>query len=1138
MYSVQLGENAGLGNGPFNFNQGTVILLSGNLFAGVTGGMNNNLTVLRWDTSGDKQTPAETNGTIACNIAGAGPIEVDSGTLTLSGNNTYTGTNILKGGKLIAGSVETANPSGPLGEPANPGDQTISFQGGILGFSTVNGFDYSPRFDTSPGQQYKIDTASANVTMTNALTSSGGTFTKFGSGSLTLSGANTYSGLTRVSAGKLVIAGTQGSGNISVDDGAALGVTENGTPLTPATLTLGTSFGATLEANNVTNETAAPLATPTLVSAGTLTVNANNGRFRTIGQTFPLLAWTSGTPPATTLGFLGGAGGHLTTNLTLNGINLVIDQPPFIWTGNNNGSWNTTTPNNWVFSGSSATWINGNFALFDDSLSANSSVTISGVLSGQTITFDNFNTNYTLNSVDVANNLGGTTSLTMAGGGTTTLAGGANTYTGVTTITGGGTLSVGTLANGGIASDIGASANSAANLVLNNGTLVYTGGGATSDRLFTLGTGGGTIDNEGVGTLTLNNSGSIGLASSGPRTLTLTGIGTADTFASVLGDGGGPTTLLKNGAGTWILTGTSTYSGGTEVEAGQLNVGNGGSSGNLGLGPVIDGTAVDINRTGTLTVPGAISGVGSVTIDGPGTVILANNNIYRGGTTINAGTLQVGNGGGTGSLYINGGIVDNSLLVINTSGTFNYLGAGAISGPGNVIIQGGGFQSFIGANSYTGWTRIDANTTLKVSDGNTGTLTSSVVTNNGTLRLVRQDVGVFTYGGPIVGTGRLQVGANNNNVGDMTLTASNSFTGGIFIGGNTLILGDNLNPGSGAFVGNVTFVNNFQTGDDQGRTLVLNRMDDYTISGNIVTNFASPQTARGTIQLAGSATVTLTGNNTYGGGTVINNGALRIGNGGGSGSVGFGPVTLNSGNPLVINRTGSLSIPGAITGGAGVTLINSGTVTLSSTGNAYTGDTTVSNGTLVATSVGGTVNLEGGTLVVQGIGSAAVLTVPGNLNLDSGTVVASLNTAQVQSNTFYAVTGVINSGTPVTLKLLNAGPLPVAGSKFTIFSTPVTNVTVFSPGMTVQNDLAVDGSVTLLTVAPAPQLSVSLSGNTLNLTWPATWTGGVHLQGQTNALTKGLSGNWVTIPGSDLSNVFTTQRSTNAVSVFFRLIMP
>ena len=194
---------------------------------------------------------------------------------------------------------------------------------------------------------------------------------------------------------------------------------------------------------------------------------------------------------------------------------------------------------------------------------------------------------------------------------------------------------------------------------------------------------------------------------------------------------------------------------------------------------------------------------------------------------------------------------------------------------------------------------------------------------------------------------------------------------------------------------------------------------------------------------------------------------------------------------------------------------------------------------MIATSVGANLNLEGGTLTVQGISSAAVLTVPGNLNLDSGTVVASLNTAQVQSNTFYAVTGLINSGTPVTLKLLNAGPLPVAGSKFTIFSTPVTNVTVFSPGMTVQNDLAVDGSVTVLTVAPAPTLTVTLlPGKNFNLTWPATWTGGVHLQGQTNSTAVGLKNNWVTIAGSDLSNSFTTPVNTNAVSVFYRLIMP
>ena len=102
----------------------------------------------------------------------------------------------------------------------------ISFVGGTLGFSSVNTYDYSPRFDTSAGQAYSFDTAGQNVTFTNALTSSGGTLTKLGSGTLTLTGANTYSGLTTVSAGKLVIQGSQGTGGITVANSATLGVTE------------------------------------------------------------------------------------------------------------------------------------------------------------------------------------------------------------------------------------------------------------------------------------------------------------------------------------------------------------------------------------------------------------------------------------------------------------------------------------------------------------------------------------------------------------------------------------------------------------------------------------------------------------------------------------------------------------------------------------------------------------------------------------------------------------------------------------------------------------------------------------------------------------------------------------------------
>ncbi len=755
--------------GPVTINGGTMILESGNLLSQMTLGSQNMLNNGAFVYSG--QTNANglgsvANGTISLGISGTGPIQVTSGSLTLSGNSTYTGTNILSGGELIAGSVETANPSGPLGE-ANPPQGSISFQGGILGYSAFNGYDYSPRFDTSPGQQYQIDTASANVTYATGLTSVGGTLTKLGGGSLTLAGADTYSGLTHVSGGKLVMAGTAGNGNITVDDNAALGVVENGTAFTPNTLTLGTNFGATFEANNVTNKTAAPMHPANVASAGLTTVNVNTGRFRNIGDTFPLLTWGSGTAPATTLGFLGGAGGHLVTNA--NTIDIVIDQPPFLWTGNNNGNWDTTTVNNWDFSGSSTTWANGNFALFDDTLTGNPGVTISGIISGKTITFANATTNYTLTSVDALDNLGGSSSLTMGGSGITTLMGGTNTYTGVTTITGGGTLIVGTLANGGTASDIGAAANVASNLVLNGGTLQYTGAGASIDHLFTLGTSGGIIDNEGGGTLAFTNPGAIGLSSSGPRTLTLTGIGTADAFSAVLGDGGGPTTLTKSGAGTWFLLGTNTYSGGTTLVAGQLNVGNGGSGGTLGLGPVNNATTIDINRSGTLTVGGVISGTGALINDGSGTVILANNNSYSGGTTINNGTLQLGNGGGSGSL--NSGAAINivnagNLLSFNSSGGHSY--SGVISGAGNVLVGGGGSEACFGANTYSGWTTINSGTTFQPCNGNQGALASSVVTNNGILRLIRQDQGGFTYPGNIVGgTGVLQVGANNNNAGDV-----------------------------------------------------------------------------------------------------------------------------------------------------------------------------------------------------------------------------------------------------------------------------------------------------------------------------------------------------------------------------------
>jgi fibronectin-binding autotransporter adhesin len=1133
---------------PITIGEGTMIWKSSDLVGGGGGNPNivHNGTLWKYDVqpvAGLVTGPGQVLG----NISGAGPFEMHAGTVTFGGANTFSGNINLTGGELIAGSTENVGTSGPLGQGG-----TISFSGGTLGWSLANAFDYSSRFSTAAGQVYKLDTGGASPTLATGLSSSGGSLSKLGGGTLTLAGANTYTGPTTVAAsGGLVFQGTKsGNSDITVADTATLGVFENGSQITPNTLTLGTSTGATLEFNNVTNHTTATLVPNNLVSAGTVTINVNSGRFILIGETFALLKWTSGPAPATTLGFLAGAGGHLSTNG--NEIDVVIDNPPYIWTGLNSPIWDTLTID-WVRNALPATWVNGNFALLDDT-STVTNITLSGIITPTNATI-NTSEPYSITS-SAGNVIGGGGSLTKSGNGSLVLPGGANTYTGPTTL-GGGLLAVNVLANGGSPSDIGGGSSAAGNIVFSGGTLQYTGPGVSIDRLFTVGPGGGTIDNEGAAALVFNNTGSLGMSGNGPRTLTLTGPGTGDTLACNLTNHPAGTSLTKSGSGLWILTGTNTYAGGTTLLQGGLQIGTGGSSGAIGNGEVSTaiGTTIDFNRTGTLLVPGAINGSAPVTLDGSGTVILANNNGYSGGTTINAGTLQVGNGGGTGSLFVNGAIVNNSLLVFNTAGSFSYQAAGIISGSGNVIFQGGGLIKAIGANSYLGWTRIDANTTFFCREGQDGTLTSSAVTNNGTLRIVSQDA-LFTYAGPISGSGRVQIGANNVNVGTVTLTGTNSYTGGTFIGGNTLILGDGFTPGAGAIVGNVQFVNNFTIGQDNPRTITFNRPDDFTNSGSITTNFTSAQVNQGIVQQNGGGTLTLTANNTYGGGTVVNGGFLVIGNGGSSGSVGFGPVSLVSGNPLVINRTGNLTIFDNISGAADIVIKGGPTVTLNGTNNTYTGVTTVSNGTLIVsgtnatssthvyvgglanggTFISGPVTLEPGTALVPN-GSVGPLTIMSDFTNNASTMVFEINKPTTD---LVNVTGTLaRSATGGTLTVKNLGPQNlVPGDKFTLFSQPLPNgasITVSGARATWVNNLAVDGSISVGTVITTqPTLNFTNSSTSIVFSWSDPFNS-FKLQSQTNNLNIGQSSNWRDYPGGGTSPVTVPIVKTNT-TLFYRLV--
>ncbi len=252
--------------------------------------------------------------------------------------------------------------------------------------------------------------------------------------------------------------------------------------------------------------------------------------------------------------------------------------------------------------GSSQTW-QGN------SMTINSAVNTNG----NTLTLaPNSGSTFSMGGV-----ISGSGSLIKNSAGTVVL-GGSNSYSGVTTLNDG-TLSVSSLANGGANSNIGNSTNAAANLVFNGGTLTYTGTGSSTNRSFTLGTGGGTINASGSGTLNFTQTGALAYSGSGSRTLTLTGTSTADNnLAADIDDGtGGSTSILKTGTGTWRLSGDNVFSGTLTATDGLLELNsdtiNGGvpPAADLIVGDGIGGTDSAIVRniqegqvgnTSTLTV--------------------------------------------------------------------------------------------------------------------------------------------------------------------------------------------------------------------------------------------------------------------------------------------------------------------------------------------------------------------------------------------------------------------------------------------------------------------------------------------------------------------------------------------------------
>ncbi|WP_371094514.1 autotransporter outer membrane beta-barrel domain-containing protein [Sinorhizobium sp. CB9] len=291
------------------------------------------------------------------------------------------------------------------------------------------------------------------------------------------------------------------------------------------------------------------------------------------------------------------------------------------------------------------------------------------------------------------------------------------------------------------------------------------------------------------------------------RAVELATDGTFDTFgndATVSGQIGGDGALIKTGDGTLTLTGTNIYSGGTTINQGTLAISSdqnlGAESGGLtfnsnliGTPPTLrflsdvttvrsvtlasDGTFDTLDNTATLS--GQIAGNGALIKTGTGTLTLTGTNIYSGGTIINQGTLQLGNGGTTGSIL--GNVADEGTLLFNRSNTLNF--DGVISGSGAVFQIGEGTTVLTGANTYSGPTIVSAGTLQAGADNTFSRNSPHVVESDGTLDLAGFDQTVPS----LTNAGFVRTGGQ----ADTNLTVTGAYIGqdGI-LNLNTFLAGD------------------------------------------------------------------------------------------------------------------------------------------------------------------------------------------------------------------------------------------------------------------------------------------------------------------------------------------------------------
>jgi len=819
--------------------------------------------------------------------------------------------------------------------------------------------------------------ASGFTEVTSALSGSGKVTSNAGTGGLTLTAANTHTGGTEVTGGTLYVTGSgtlgAASGNVTV---TGTGASEVKLDLRNQQTRTGTITMTGQNARIITDAS----------NSGSL---VNNGSIAFGGG--QLLVAVSGTGGINVTG-----GGTIEKANTYTGDTNISATTG--WFGTNtfyvkNASALGASSGNLTISG-------GIVSLGNYTISRSGNVTISG---GQlhTGTLSKSGGSFSVQGGSVNADLAGTAGLTKSGSGTAYL-GGANTYSGGTTINGG-TLSA--LSAEGLG-------NATSAVTVNTGATLYTGGGLTISRTGDVTVNGGnlTTDNNNFGTINVSGGNFI---ANNAATLAVNLAGTAG--------------LTVGGTGETYLWTASSYTGATVINSGQLTLGGIGAISDQSRLQIQSGAAVNltgayaasnINRTfagltgagvlygggGTVTVnktsgndtfSGDIQGAQGLIKDGAGDLALAGSNTYAGNTTVSAGRLAVANNNALGStaggttvasgaqLFLNGVTVGNETLTISGTG----LSAGSSTA--------GAIRSANGtSNTLQG--KINLAADARIFSGSSTSLTVDVASgdaiNLGAFNLDIDGAGTHTVNDAIVGTG----GLIKNGSGITTLAAANSYSGATDIQAGRVVLSGAGRLGSGSIS-----VANASTGTLEFAVTGTNTMAN-NISGN-----GSLLSSTGQTRFTGAVTST-------GGLTINSNSSVRIGNGGTTGSYSGDTVLGNSAAQLIFDRSDSYTHAGNISGNGSVVIAGAGTTTFTGS-KTYTGLTTVSAGTLAVNgTVAGGISVDSaGTLQGNGTISGAT-TVSGSLNPgNSPGLLTFANSLTLGSNatTTMEITGANSSGT-------------------------------------------------------------------------------------------------------------------------------